>query len=161
MKGSRCKFTEAHVQNNRVKNPDRLGTIVGESGDKSCWRVQWDGMAKNSATSHPKSSLQITSSAGASTSLSQAKDNPTARVVMKGVVELTWLGKTSRYSYGGTPQPILIKFSDVSYWKSRGKERDGTKITMSNGLHLIVAQDLQEVTELFSKCQEEKRESAY
>lgn len=44
MKGARCKYSEeGRKEISRSPHLDRLGTIVGESYDKTCWRVHWDG----------------------------------------------------------------------------------------------------------------------
>ena len=44
MKGARCKYSEEGRESfSRSPHLERLGTVMGESWDKTCWRVQWDG----------------------------------------------------------------------------------------------------------------------
>lgn len=44
MRGARCKYgAEGLKAFSNSPNLKRLGTIVGESRDKTCWRVHWDG----------------------------------------------------------------------------------------------------------------------
>lgn len=37
----RCEFSEEGRR--EFRNPDRKGTILGESVDRTCWRLCWDG----------------------------------------------------------------------------------------------------------------------
>ena len=41
---------------------ERIGTIIGESKDKTCWRIHWDGTKEGSNTSAHKSYIEILSS---------------------------------------------------------------------------------------------------
>lgn len=47
MKSARCRYNDGYYNENNVyyhrKLKGRLGTIVGESRDKRCWKVIWDG----------------------------------------------------------------------------------------------------------------------
>lgn len=53
MKGARCKYSdEGRKELSRSRNLGRLGTIVGESWDKTCWRIQWDGREPGTDSIH-------------------------------------------------------------------------------------------------------------
>lgn len=45
MKGQQCKLSKLAVENHigLSKNRDRTGVITGESRDKTCWNVRWEG----------------------------------------------------------------------------------------------------------------------
>ena len=50
-----CSLTQKGM--NVLHKKDRIGNVVGESKDKTCWRVQWKGVNYNSA--YHKSFIQI------------------------------------------------------------------------------------------------------